>query len=105
MAEALLRRQKEGADILSAEYKTDLRKKVQQTARSVLPNETEAPLVVTANARAWRNIITMRANVHAETEIRELAVRVLLCLCLADPVLFSDFSLVKLADGTYAART
>src|SRR5207253_985742 len=80
MAEALLRRQKEGADILSAEYKTDLRKKVQQTARSVLPNETEAPIVVTANARAWRHVIEMRANAHAETEIRALLFNAYLCL-------------------------
>ncbi len=65
----LLEMQRAGVEILSADARTDLRKKVQQTARSVLPNETEAPIVVTANARAWRHVIEMRASAHAETEI------------------------------------
>ncbi len=105
LAENLLRKQKSGSDILSAEAKTDLRKKVQQAARSVLPNETEAPIVVTANARAWRHFIEMRANQHAETEIRELAFRVYLCLNATEPILFEDYKTVCLPDGTYAVDT
>jgi thymidylate synthase (FAD) len=101
----LLEMQRAGVEILSADARTDLRKKVQQTARSVLPNETEAPIVVTANARAWRHVIEMRASAHAETEIRELALRVYLCLRLVDPVLFSDYIIEKLPDGTYSVRT
>jgi len=101
----LLELQKEGTSILSAEARTDLRKKVQQTARSVLPNETEAPIVVTGNTRAWRHFIEMRASSHAEVEIRTLAVRVFLCLQRTDPLLFSDYTLEKLADGTYAVIT
>lgn len=105
IADALLARQKTGSEILSGEAKTDLRKKVQQTARSVLPNETEAPIVVTANVRAWRHILEMRASPHAETEIRELAFRTYLCLAAADPVLFADYKTVKLSDGTYGVET
>ncbi len=105
ITERLLGMQQTGIQILTAEARTDLRKKVQQTARSVLPNETEAPLVVTGNARAWRHVVSMRANVHAETEIRELAVRILLCLYQTDPVLFSDYTLEELSDGTFAAST
>jgi thymidylate synthase (FAD) len=101
----LLEMQQAGVSILSAEARTDLRKKVQQTARSVLPNETEAPIVVTGNARAWRHVIEMRASAHAETEIRELAVRIFLCLRLADPVLFGDYTIEQLPDGTYTAKT
>src|SRR5579884_3743347 len=101
----LLEMQQAGTPILSAEAKTDLRKKVQQCARSVLPNETEAPIVVTGNARAWRHFIEMRASFHAEIEIRELAVRVFLCLQRTDPILFSDYTLEKLPDGTYTVRT
>jgi thymidylate synthase (FAD) len=101
----LLEMQQAGAKILSAEARTDLRKKVQQCARSVLPNETEAPIVVTANARAWRHFIEMRASAHAEIEIRELAVRVFLCLHLTDPILFGDYTLEQLPDGTYTAKT
>src|SRR5713226_2536104 len=101
----LLEMQQAGVNILSAEVHPDLRKKVQQCARSVLPNETEAPIVVTGNARAWRHFIEMRASAHAEIEIRALALRVFLCLYKIDPVLFSDYTLEKLPDGTYTART
>ncbi|MFL5587501.1 MAG: FAD-dependent thymidylate synthase [Ktedonobacteraceae bacterium] len=101
----LLEMQQAGVSILSAEARTDLRKKVQQTARSVLPNETEAPIVVTGNARAWRHVIEMRASAHAETEIRELALRIFLCLRLTDPVLFGDYTIEQLADGTYTVKT
>src|SRR5918995_1709135 len=61
MAERLLERQEGGASMLSADFRTDARKKVQQTARSLLPNETEAPMVFTGNVRALRHIIEMRA--------------------------------------------
>lgn len=101
----LLEMQQSGVSILSAEERTDLRKKVQQCARSVLPNETEAPMVVTANARAWRHFIEMRADAHAEIEIRELAVRVFLCLQRTDPVLFDDYAIERLPDGTYTVKT
>src|SRR3984893_14324507 len=105
LSNRLLEMQQAGSQILSAAAKTDLRKKVQQCARSVLPNETEAPMIMTGNARAWRAFIEMRASAHAEIEIRELAMRVFLCLYQADPVLFSDYTLEKLPDGTYAVKT
>lgn len=54
--------------------KTDLRKSVNQVARCLLPNETEAPIVVSANVRAWRHFLAMRGSIHAETEIRRLAI-------------------------------
>ena len=102
IAEILMKRQKEGSEILSADAKTDLRKKLQQTARSVLPNETEAPIVVTGNARSWRHIMEMRANPHAETEIRALMFRAYLVLSSLDPFLFGDYNIVALSDGTHA---
>ncbi|MEP6755838.1 MAG: FAD-dependent thymidylate synthase [Chthonomonadales bacterium] len=105
LANILLSRQKEGSGILSAEYRTDLRKKVQQSARSLLPNETEAPIVVTGNARAWRHLIEMRANEHAEIEIREVALRAYKCLRETDGILFGDYELVSLPDGTEAVQT
>jgi len=105
LTQRLLALQREGVSILSADARTDLRKKVQQTARSALPNETEAPIVVTANARAWRHVIEMRADAHAEVEIRALAVRVFLCLYLVDPILFSDYVVEQLSDNTYTVKT
>lgn len=105
ISERLLDLQQAGTQLLSADERTDLRKKVQQTARSVLPNETEAPILVTGNARAWRHVVSMRASMHAETEIRALAVRIFLCLALTDPPLFSDYTLEQLSDGTLAVKT
>ncbi len=101
----LLEMQKAGTSILSAEAKTDLLKKVRQSARSVLPNETETVIVVTGNARAWRHVIEERASTHAEVEIRELAVRAFLCLYQTDPVLFDDYTIDQLSDGTYIVKT
>ena len=105
MADLLLERQEGGASMLSADHKTDARKKVQQTARSLLPNETEAPMVFTGNVRALRHIVEMRADAHAESEIRNLAVRLFLCLVTADPILFGDYRLGELADGTVTVTT
>ena len=105
MAEQLLERQEGGASMLTADYKTDARKKVQQSARSLLPNETEAPMVFTGNVRALRHIIEMRAEAHAESEIRNLALRIFLCLRTSDPILFGDYELGRLPDGTYTVST
>ena len=105
MADRLLERQEGGNSMLSADYKTDARKKVQQTARSVLPNETEAPMVFTGNVRALRHIVEMRADAHAESEIRNLAVRIFLCLRIADPILFGDYQIGELPDGTFTVTT
>jgi thymidylate synthase (FAD) len=105
MAERLLERQEGGSSMLSADYKTDARKKLQQTARSLLPNETEAPMVFTGNVRALRHIVEMRADAHAESEIRNLAVRLILCLLTADPILFGDYEIGRLPDGTFTVAT
>jgi thymidylate synthase (FAD) len=105
MADRLLERQEGGNSMLSADYKTDARKKVQQTARSLLPNETEAPMVFTGNVRALRHIVEMRADAHAESEIRNLAVRIFLCLVTVDPILFGDYRIAELPDGTFTVTT
>ena len=105
MAERLLQRQETGAGLLSAEHRTDARKKVQQTARSLLPNETEAPMVFTGNVRALRHIVEMRADAHAESEIRALALRLFACLAAVDPILFGDYRVAELDDGTLTVTT
>lgn len=105
MAERLLQRQESGTGLLSAEHRTDARKKVQQTARSLLPNETEAPMVFTGNVRALRHIVEMRADAHAESEIRHLALRLFACLAAVDPILFGDYRVIELDDGTLTVTT
>jgi thymidylate synthase (FAD) len=81
------------------------RKLARQAARSVLPNATETKIFVTANARALRHFIEMRASRHAEVEIRKLAVKVLQLMQAEAPHLFNDYQLVPLADGTFEATT
>ena len=105
MADYLYSKQEKGYKILSGDEKTDLRKKVQQVSRSLLPNETEAPIVVTANARAWRHMINMRASNHAEVEIRNVFFNIYKILKEVSPMLFKDFKIVHLPDGTYSVKT
>jgi thymidylate synthase (FAD) len=81
------------------------RKLARQAARSVLPNATETKLFFTANARALRHFIEMRASRHAEVEIRQLAVQVLRLMQTEAPHLFADYQLVPLDDGTFEAAT
>jgi thymidylate synthase (FAD) len=81
------------------------RKLARQAARSVLPNATETKIFVTANARALRHFIEMRASRHAEVEIRKLAVRVLEIMQHEAPHIFNDYQLVPLPDGSFEAVT
>lgn len=105
VTDELLALQTGGHPKLSAEAKTDLRKKVQQSARSVLPNETETTMVLSANIRAWRHMIEMRTEPHAESEIRDLFFRIFLILRRLEPILFGDYEVESYPDGTYGART
>lgn len=72
---------------------TDRRKLVRQTARSVLPNACETKLFFTANARALRHIIEMRGSVHADSEIRELALELAKIVKRESPNIFSDIEI------------
>lgn len=105
VTDELLALQTDGHPKLSADARTDMRKRVQQAARSVLPNEAETTMVLSANVRAWRHMIEMRTDPHAESEIRDLFFRVFLCLRLAEPMLFGDYRIERLGDGTFGART
>lgn len=89
---------------LADEPNSLLRKKqARQAARSVLPNATETRIVVTGNFRAWRHFIGARATEHADVEIRALAVACLRLLRQQAPVLFSDFQISTLSDGSEMA--
>ena len=79
------------------------RKAIRQAARAVLPNATETKIFVTANVRAWRHFIEMRGAVYADWEIRRLALAILEILREEAPLLFGDFTVEKLPDGTSIA--
>jgi thymidylate synthase (FAD) len=81
------------------------RKRARQAARAVLPNSTETKIVVTANARAWRHFVELRAAPTADAEIRRLAITVLRVLQGEAPDLFGDFEITPLDDGTETVST
>jgi thymidylate synthase (FAD) len=81
------------------------RKMAREAARGVLPNSTETKIVVTANARAWRTMLALRAGEGADLEIRRLAVAIIRLLRLEAPAFFSDFEIYTADDRRDAART
>ena len=85
------------------DLRTDRRKAIRQAARAVLPNATETKIFITANVRAWRHFIEMRAASYADWEIRKLALRILELLQQEAPLLFGDFTVKQLTDGTAIA--
>jgi thymidylate synthase (FAD) len=56
------------------------RKERRQAARRCLPNETEAPIIVTGNMRSWRHFLEVRGSEHADLAMRNCAIEVLNCL-------------------------
>ncbi|HTR77264.1 MAG TPA: FAD-dependent thymidylate synthase [Gemmatimonadaceae bacterium] len=84
--------------------KVHRRKMAREAARAVLPNATETKIVVTANARAWRTMLELRAGEGAELEIRRAAIVMLRLLSSAAPSFFSDFEIYVADDRREAAR-
>lgn len=81
------------------------KKRARQLARSVLPGCTETKILVSANGRAIRHFLEMRANKAAAFEIRRLAVKIYKELSKIEPRLFSDYKVITLEDGTKALDT
>ena len=105
LCSVLSEQQTAGAQLLHGDSRTDARKKLQQAARAALSNETEAPIIVTGNARAWRHFLAMRGSEHAELEIRALAALIWACLVSQDALLFGDFRLGAAQDGAWILTT
>ena len=84
--------------------KVHRRKMAREAARGVLPNSTETKIIITANARAWRTILELRAGEGAELEIRRLAVAALRVLQGEALAFFSDFEVYVAEDRREAAR-
>ena len=61
-----------------------------QFARSVLPNSLKTEIVVTANLREWRLILTQRTANVAHPQIREVMRPLLAELKQLIPILFDD---------------
>lgn len=102
-------------DIMMPKYKnnpefkdlspTDLRKKVREAARGVLPNDTASVLHMTTNVRSWRHFLDMRASRHAQVEIRMMANDIYNKLIEECPILFGDYKKEILPDGTFELKS
>lgn len=75
------------------------RKRIRESARSVLPNCVETHIAFSGNLRAWRNILEQRGSIHADLEIRRLAVALLEPLKSYAPNVFQDFRIITDEDG------
>lgn len=75
------------------------RKQAREAARSVMPEMTETKLVLSGNVRAWRHFLAKRGTVHADAEIRNLAVKIAEILKEAEPNMFQDMAIVPFSDG------
>lgn len=81
-------------------------KQKRESARSVLPNATETKIVLTGNARAWRNLIELRCSAAADAEFRRLACKVYKVLLRESESIFGDYVRGDtLPDGTFALST
>lgn len=67
-------------------------KKAREAARALLPSAMETKIVVSGNHRAWRDMLQKRYSVHADAEIRELAIELLKQLRRLAPATYQDFS-------------
>lgn len=87
------------SEMVDIPEKTARIKAAREAARSVLPNCTETKIFVTGNARAWRHLLEMRGSVHADAEIRRLAIALLAVLQKEAPNLFGDYRVLKADNG------
>jgi len=65
-----------------------------EQARSVLPNSLKTVIVMTANIRELRHILSLRTSKAAHPQIRELMIQLLHNLKDKYPVIFDDIGLV-----------
>lgn len=61
-----------------------------QQARSVLPNSLKTEVVMTANLREWRHVLTLRTGKAAHPQMREVMVPLLTELQTHLPCIFGD---------------
>lgn len=87
------------------EERVTRRKMANSAARRCLPNETEAPLVFSANIRSLRHTLEMRTHMTAETEIRRLFDAVYEIMAFEAPHLFNDYTAEQLPDGSIQYTT
>lgn len=71
------------------------KKMVREAARAALPNMVETKIVVSANHRTWREFFEKRGSVHAEQEIRRLAIEIFKIAKSLAPATYQDMNVYK----------
>lgn len=66
-----------------------------QAARGVLPNDLKTDIVVTANLREWRHIISLRLDLAAHPDMRRVMIPLAAYLIERLPLFFSDLEVIK----------
>jgi len=61
-----------------------------ERARSVLPNSVKTELIITANLREWRHILSLRCSSAAHSQMREIMLPLLSDFHRSIPVIFDD---------------
>jgi len=64
-----------------------------EDARFILPNSTESEIIMTANFRELRHVLTLRGEKAAQWEIRRLAIEILKILKKKVPNVFQDMEI------------
>ena len=64
-----------------------------EDARFILPNSTESEIIMTANLREIRHVLTLRGEKAAQWEIRRLAIEILKILKKEVPEIFQDMEI------------
>ena len=64
-----------------------------EDARFILPNSTESEIIMTANFRELRHVLTLRGEKAAQWEIRRLAIEILELLKKEVPDIFQDMEI------------
>lgn len=81
------------------------RKRINEAARSILPGCIETGLTWTANIQALRFVIQTRGTIHADLEIRRLAVELLKVSRQYAPILFADLVEFTDTDGLSSVKS
>ena len=66
-----------------------------EQARTVLPNSLKTEIVMTANLREWRRVLSLRTSTAAHPQMREIMVPLLTELRTKIPVIFDNLEAVK----------
>ena len=84
---------------VTADQKKESIRAVRSAARSVLPNATEAKIVVTANGRSLRHFLILRGSIEGDHEMRAVAALVYDLIAKDAPALVADFKVELASDG------